>query len=98
MDGGIDVEDDVADPPRNIPTTSGSNRYSTGHSSMSTGGPMERLRSFWNDESGQGLTGYAVIFVLVAVALLLVLVAFGDEIARVLNTIKQDIRRRPRLG
>jgi Flp pilus assembly pilin Flp len=59
---------------------------------------MNKLVSFWTDESGQGLTGYAVIFALVAVALLLALVAFRDEIARVFDAIKQDFRKTPSLG
>jgi len=44
---------------------------------------MQLLKSLWNDESGQGLTEYAVIIALVAVGLILILIAFRDAIARV---------------
>jgi len=52
---------------------------------------MELLKNFWSDESGQGLTEYAVIIALVSVALILVLVAFRDEIARVFNDIRGEL-------
>ena len=40
---------------------------------------MKLLKTFWTDQSGQGLTEYASIVALVSVALILVLVAFRDE-------------------
>lgn len=52
---------------------------------------MELVRNFWSDESGQGLTEYAVIIALVSVALILVLIAFRDEIARVFNDIRGEL-------
>lgn len=58
---------------------------------------MNKLMSFWTDESGQSSTGYAVVFALVAIVLVLVLVAFRDEIARALDEIKEDFRTKPRL-
>jgi pilus assembly protein Flp/PilA len=53
---------------------------------------MELIKNFWNDESGQGLTEYAVIIGLVSVALLLVLIAFRDEIARVFNDARGQLQ------
>ena len=53
---------------------------------------MELIKNFWNDESGQGLTEYAVIIGLVSVALLLVLLAFRDEIARVFNSARTELQ------
>ena len=44
---------------------------------------MQLIRNFWRDESGQGLTEYAVIVALVAVGLILVLVSFREAIAQV---------------
>ena len=44
---------------------------------------MQLIKNFWRDESGQGLTEYAVIVALVAVGLILVLVAFREAIAQV---------------
>ena len=52
---------------------------------------MNLLQNLWNDESGQGLTEYAVIIALVSVALLLVLAAFRDEIARVFNDARTEL-------
>jgi len=47
----------------------------------------QMFKSFWADESGQGLTEYALIIALVSIALVLILVAFRDELVRVFNTI-----------
>lgn len=59
------------------------------------------LRSFWSDESGQGVSEYAVIMALVSLTLLLVLVALRDEIARLYRLVRPEIEenlRRPGLG
>lgn len=53
---------------------------------------MQLLKTFWTDESGQGLTEYAVVIGLVSVALLLVLIAFRDEIARVFNDARGQLQ------
>ncbi len=52
---------------------------------------MELIKTFWTDESGQGLTEYAVIIGLVSVALLLVLIAFRDEIVRIFNEARGQL-------
>ena len=64
---------------------------------------MAMLVSFWHDDSGQGLAEYAVILALVSVAMLVVLVAFRDEVGRLYGSIRvaleEDIRTgRPGLG
>jgi Flp pilus assembly pilin Flp len=46
------------------------------------------LVSFWHDDSGQGLSEYAVILALVSVAMLVVLVAFRDEVGRLYGSIR----------
>lgn len=51
----------------------------------------ELFTSFWKDESGQGLTEYALIIALVSIALILVLIAFRDEIGRVFNDIRSTL-------
>ena len=51
----------------------------------------ELFTSLWKDESGQGLTEYALIIALVAVALILVLIAFRNEIGRVFNAIRHEL-------
>ena len=52
---------------------------------------MQLLKSFWTDQSGQGLTEYASIVALVSVALILVLVAFRDELARIYNAMRTEL-------
>jgi pilus assembly protein Flp/PilA len=51
--------------------------------------------SLWKDESGQGLTEYALIIALVAIGLIIVLVAFRDEIANVFNRIRTTLSNAP---
>lgn len=50
------------------------------------------FNSYWSDEAGQGLTEYALIIALVSIGLLLVLVAFRDEIGAVFNNITTELR------
>ena len=52
---------------------------------------MQLLKSFWNDESGQGLTEYAAIIALVSVGLMLVLIAFRGELGRIYNAIRSEL-------
>ena len=52
---------------------------------------MELLKTFWTDESGQGLTEYVTIVALVSVALILVLIAFRDELARIYNDMRTEL-------
>lgn len=48
----------------------------------------EFLKSLWTNESGQGLTEYAVIIALVSIALITVLFFFRQAIANVFNNIR----------
>jgi len=52
---------------------------------------MELLKTLWNDETGQGLTEYATIIALVSLGLLLVLVAFRDELGRIFNLMRTEL-------
>jgi Flp pilus assembly pilin Flp len=52
---------------------------------------MQLLKNLWNDESGQGLTEYAVIVALVAIGLILVLVAFREAIAQVFRDTTTEL-------
>ena len=49
------------------------------------------LRSFWNDESGQGLVEYALILFLVALAVILALRLIGARTANVLNNVADSL-------
>jgi pilus assembly protein Flp/PilA len=51
----------------------------------------ELFKSYWTDESGQGLTEYGLIVGLIAIALLLVLIAFRDQLARVYKAVVDGI-------
>ena len=53
---------------------------------------MKQLfKSFWTDESGQGLTEYALIIAHVSIALIIVLIAFRNEIGRVFKSIRNEL-------
>ena len=52
---------------------------------------LQILKQFWADESGQGLTEYASIVALVSVALMLVLIAFRDELGRIFNAMRTEL-------
>ena len=53
------------------------------------------LKSFWADESGQGLTEYALILALVSVGLIVVLLLFRDNIGAVFDRIIETLRGAP---
>ncbi len=53
------------------------------------------MRKFWNDESGQGLTEYALIIALVAVALIAVLIVFRNSIGRVFERATNELNNAP---
>ena len=55
----------------------------------------ELFTSLWKDESGQGLTEYALIIALVAIGLIIVLVAFRNEIGQVFNRIRTTLANSP---
>ena len=52
---------------------------------------MQLLKNLWNDESGQGLTEYAVIVAIVAIGLILVLFAFREAIAQVFRDTTTEL-------
>ena len=52
---------------------------------------LDLFKQFWNDESGQTLTEYALILALVSIGLMLVLVAFRNEVGRVFNAITGEL-------
>jgi pilus assembly protein Flp/PilA len=57
---------------------------------------MKQLfKSFWTDESGQGLTEYALIIALVSIGLILVLILFRNAIGNVFNAIRADLKNAP---
>lgn len=52
---------------------------------------LDLFKRFWTDESGQALTEYALIIALVSIGLILVLVAFRNELGRVFNSIREQL-------
>jgi pilus assembly protein Flp/PilA len=53
------------------------------------------VKSFWADESGQGLVEYALILALVAIGLFLVLVFLRDEIGNIFVNIGNKLKEAP---
>ncbi len=53
------------------------------------------FKSFWADESGQGLTEYALIIALVSVGVIAVLYIFRDAIGRIFSRIADTLKDAP---
>lgn len=53
---------------------------------------LDFFHRIWSDESGQGLTEYALIVGLVSVGLIVILVAFRQELGRVFNAIIDELQ------
>ena len=56
------------------------------------------MKAFWMDESGQGLTEYALIIALVAVALIGVLIVFRNQIGGVFDRASSELNNAPGAG
>lgn len=53
---------------------------------------LDTFKRFWSDESGQGLTEYALIIALVSIGLIAVLVIFRDAIGKVFDDISAALQ------
>ena len=53
------------------------------------------IKRFWTDESGQGLTEYALIIALVSIGLIAILIIFRDEIGDVFSHIATTLSSAP---
>lgn len=49
------------------------------------------MRRLWHEDAGQSIPEYALIIALVSIGLMLVLVAFRDEIGRVFNSVRGEL-------
>ncbi len=56
------------------------------------------VAKFWNDESGQGLTEYALILALVSVGLIAVMIVFRDSIGGIFDRIAEVLEGAPNNG
>ena len=59
---------------------------------------MSAIAKFWHDDSGQGLTEYALVLALVSIGLIAVLVIFRDAIGGIFDRIAQVLRGAPSEG
>lgn len=59
---------------------------------------LSTFTKFWNDESGQGLTEYALILALVSIGLIAVMVVFRDAIGGIFDRIAQVLEGAPNEG
>lgn len=53
---------------------------------------VQFFKALWSDDSGQGLTEYALIIGLVSVALVLLLIAMSDELGAVFNAVVDELQ------
>jgi pilus assembly protein Flp/PilA len=53
---------------------------------------------FWSEDSGQGLTEYALVLALVSIGLIAVLVIFRDAIGGIFDRIAQVLQSAPSEG
>lgn len=53
---------------------------------------LDTFKRFWSDESGQGLTEYALIIALVSIGLIAVLVIFRNAIGNVFDDIANALQ------
>jgi pilus assembly protein Flp/PilA len=56
------------------------------------------LSRFWSEDSGQGLTEYALVLALVSIGLIAVLVIFRDAIGGIFDRIAQVLQSAPSEG
>ena len=59
---------------------------------------MSAIAKFWHDDSGQGLTEYALVLALVSIGLIAVLVIFRDAIGGIFDRIAVVLRGAPSEG
>jgi pilus assembly protein Flp/PilA len=59
---------------------------------------LSLFTKFWHEESGQGLTEYALVLALVSIGLIAVLVIFRDAIGGIFDRIAQVLRGAPSEG
>jgi len=63
---------------------------------LNLGGFMQAvLRTFWSDESGQGLVEYALIIALIAVGLIAILLVLRNSIGNVFNNAAAQLNNAP---
>jgi|LSQX01.1.fsa_nt_gb pilus assembly protein Flp/PilA len=56
---------------------------------------LELITRFLRDEAGQGLAEYALILVLIAVAVIVALTALGGQIGDIFDSIKGTLKNPP---
>jgi pilus assembly protein Flp/PilA len=59
---------------------------------------LSLFEKFWSDDSGQGLTEYALILALVSVGLIAIMVVFRDAIGGIFSRIAEVLEAAPSEG
>lgn len=59
---------------------------------------LSLFERFWTDESGQGLTEYALILALVSVGLIVIMVVFRNAIGGIFSRIAEVLEAAPSEG
>ena len=59
---------------------------------------LSTLGRFWSEDTGQGLTEYALILALVSVGLIAIMVVFRDAIGGIFSRIAQVLEAAPAEG
>ena len=59
---------------------------------------LSLLARYWHDDSGQGLTEYALVLALISIGLIAVLVIFRDAIGSIFDRIAQVLQGAPSEG
>ena len=56
-----------------------------------TSGKEHLLRAFWQDEQGQGMVEYALVIIVIAIAIIFMLVMMKDQISNFFSNVGNNL-------